>query len=185
MENGKISGYVCQAIGDRLGLRWAGAVVTVFFLGFTALLIWQAVLDGHPGFWLCILLLMVFLTVIEIAGYRNLYANEIQFTIGPDAVRNIYPRGQVSLELSRIRYITLLTCEFSRRAPWQRLSFYLLSPRPIGDEDIEYEGVSWFQRLQKTDIVILPISKETDAWVTATLALPQVPAYPKQHDRKA
>lgn len=182
MEKGKLSGYVCQAMGDRRGLRWTGAGVTVIFLGLIALLIWQSVPDGHPVFWLGILLLVIFWIVIEIAGYRNLYANEIQFAIEPDAVCNTYPKGQVSLELSRIRYVTLLTCQVSQKAPWPRLSFYLLSPRPIEDDDIEYEGVSWFRRLRNTDIVILPQTKEIDAWVSATLTLPQVPAYPKQHD---
>ena len=180
MDNGIISGYVCTTKGDRQVHRWIMIALWLVFFGSTAVLIWQAVLDGKPIFWVFILGWVIFYTVIMHEGYCIRYVNDIAFVLKPSAAENIYPKALISLDIPQIRYVSVLTCQLSPKAPQPEMPFYLLSAEPIVDAQIEYEGLKWISRLQKHNIVIIPQNKMTDEWIANTLKIKNVSAYPKQ-----
>lgn len=184
MKNVSISGYVCTTKDDRRVRRWMAIVLLILFIGVTAVLIWQAALDGHPMFYWFVLGWMSLCVVIMIEGYRNCYVDDIAFAIELGVVSNTYPNRCVSLDLPHIRYVSILTCHMSKKAPRPEISFYLLSSNPIVDAYIEYDGLKWIRGLQEHDIVIIPQNVETDAWVTSMLKIENVPIYPKQYDRE-
>lgn len=87
---------------------------------------------------------------------------------------------EYSIDMDQEFFLSVLPVAFSAKgASWYE-QFYIVSNSPLPEfEHIKSGGLYLITEVSRENIAILPVNKETQAWVAQTTCLVHIPEYPK------
>lgn len=179
MKQQKICGYICTK--EEQVLRRCVAPIGLIMIVLFACVLWLEAFQSRTSIalWLFAFCWSAFVACLIVSYRRIRIADRLAFCIEQNIISNSWPpENRIEIDLCESFFYTMLTLEFGYGKAVGKKTVYLFSEKPFPSDGIEADGLIALEKVNKSNIIIIPKTEETGAYLENNLCLKDIPVYP-------